>query len=107
MPTYDVQCSECGYSGSVAMKIAALPNWDETAACPSCKLTKPQFRRVIRQAPASYGNAQTTKAMLASKKEQFVRSGARDTMRHDATKRVDRNQIEAARESVKRGEFES
>lgn len=106
MPTYDVECSGCGFSTTAVVKIADLADWDRAASCPSCQAERAQFRRVIKQAPITHGGPPSVGSQLASQKDRFVRSGDRDAMRHEASKRTDRNQIAAARESVKRGEFE-
>ena len=106
MPSYDVECSGCGYCGIENVKLADLDSWDLSAACPNCCAVKSAFRRVIKHAPALHGNGQSVSAQLASKKDQFIRSGGRDSMRHDAAKRSNPEQMAAARESVKRGEFE-
>lgn len=106
MPSYDVECSSCGHMDIVVLKLAELAAWDLAAICPSCNGESSQFRRVIKQAPASHGKTHSVSAQLASKKDDFIRSGGRDAMRHDASKKIDRNQVAAARESVKRGEFE-
>jgi len=106
MPTYDVECSACGHADIVVMKMAELTTWDAAAVCPECKAASPTYCRVIRQAPAVHGGNQTIKSKLEDNKKRFVKSGERDDMRHKASKKVDRGAIEAARESVKRGEFE-
>ena len=106
MPIYDVECADCNYSSTIDSKILDLPQWDLEAICPSCHAGPASFRRVIKQAPARYGEAQTTRDQLASQKNHFIRSGARDQMRHQGAKKTSPEQFAAAQESVKRGEFE-
>ena len=105
MPTYDLECSACNHSSTTVLKIAQLSSWDLAAICPQCQAGNSSFRRVIRHAP-TLGGTQGVKGQLASQKERFIRSGERDAMRHNASKRVDRDQAAAGIESVRRGEFE-
>lgn len=92
MPSYDVHCGVCDYSDILVSKIADLPSWDLAAVCPACKAPCPQFGRVIKTASAGRRgfHSQSSRSMVDDQKKHFAESGTR----------------EAAREIVKRGDFE-
>lgn len=98
MPVYDVQCSACGFAGTATIKIQDLNNWDQAAQCPGCQQGRENYRRVIRMAPSSPSGARP--------QSQF-KSSERDDMRHREFLRRNPDQIAAAVESVRKGEFES
>ncbi|HYX34435.1 MAG: hypothetical protein M3Q07_18370 [Pseudobdellovibrionaceae bacterium] len=97
MPVYDVECKACGYAGTATITISGLTEWDQQAACPSCHEGKSSYRRIIKTAPSSVGGARPT---VQSK------SSDTDDMRHKALKRRNPDQVAAAVESVRKGEFE-
>ena len=108
MPSYDVECSECGFEDIASVKLAELDEWDRKATCPECE--KSGFHRVIKHAPAGYGGAKASvrseQSRKAANRDQFVRSGERDDMRHKESKTRDRDQVAAAVENVRKGAFE-
>ena len=106
MPTYDVSCASCDYHALVCLKIKELPAWDAGAVCPQCSASREQFHRVIAGTLASRPNARGLQAQLTANKQRFARSGERDDMRHKASLRSNKDEVKAARESLKRGEFE-
>jgi len=106
MPVYDVECLGCGYVGLETLRISELDVWDLSAKCPGCAGEKPQFGRVIRSAPARQEKGNSLSGQLQSQKESFAKSGGLDAMKHKASQRSNQDQVAAARESVKRGEFE-
>jgi predicted nucleic acid-binding Zn ribbon protein len=110
MPSYDVECSNCGFEDVMVLKISEVDEWDLAARCPHCDGKEGVYRRVMRKAPASYGGAKDSekseKSRKAGVKERFVRSGEKDDMRHRESQKRDRHQIAAAVESVRKGEFE-
>jgi len=110
MPTYDVECAKCGFEGIEIMAIAALEAWDQAAKCPQCAGDHTAFRRVIKQAPVSYSGAKAVARSKASHKismqERFVSSGEKDDMKHRSAKHHNPDKVAAARESVRKGEFE-
>ena len=103
MPTYDVECSECGYDSTIIVTLAELSTWDRAATCPSCHGGSTVFRRVIKQAPTRLGGGAIP---YRSKHSHGLSSGERDTMRHRQAERADHDKVAAARESVRKGEFE-
>ena len=65
MPTYDYECSECGYYKEVFQKFSEKP----LVRCPKCK--KHKFRRVILSAPhVSVKGEPTTIQHLADRNPQ-------------------------------------
>jgi len=65
MPTYDYECSECGYYKEVFQKFSEKP----LVKCPECK--KHKFRRVILNAPhISVKGEPTTVQHLADRNTQ-------------------------------------
>ena len=65
MPTYDYECSECGYYKEVFQKFSEKP----LVRCPKCK--KHKFRRVILSAPhVSVKGEPTTIQHLADRNTQ-------------------------------------
>lgn len=106
MPTYDVECSECGFAATVVLKLAELDAWDASRACPTCQGGSSKYRRVVRKAPATIHGASNGSRFRPAKTPGFSRSSESDSMRHQQGQRADRDQIAAARESVKKGEFE-
>jgi putative FmdB family regulatory protein len=65
MPTYDYECSECGYYEEVFQKFSEKP----LVRCPECK--KHKFRRVILNAPhISVKGEPTTIQHLADRNTQ-------------------------------------
>ncbi len=110
MPSYDVRCSTCNYEAVIDLKISELDKWDSSAACPECAQKTPEFRRIIKSAPAAYGGAKSLARSQVSKKESqqknFVSSGQKDDMRHQADKKRDRSKEREAVEIVKRGTYE-
>ena len=65
MPTYDYECSECGYYKEVFQKFSEKP----LVKCPECK--KHKFRRVILNAPhVSVKGEPTTVQHLADRNTQ-------------------------------------
>ncbi len=65
MPTYDYECSECGYYKEVFQKFSEKP----LVRCPECK--KHKFRRVILNAPhISVKGEPTTVQHLADRNTQ-------------------------------------
>ena len=65
MPTYDYECSECGYYKEVFQKFSEKP----LVRCPKCK--KHKFRRVILSAPhISVKGEPTTLQHLADRNTQ-------------------------------------
>jgi putative FmdB family regulatory protein len=110
MPTYDVECSQCSFTTVEVIKLADIVAWDAGATCPHCASAKGEYRRVINQAPASFGGEKSSARSEASRKqgikEAFVSSGERDAMMHRNAKHHSPEKIAAARESVKKGEFE-
>ena len=65
MPTYDYECSECGYYKEVFQKFSEKP----LVRCPKCK--KHKFRRVILSAPhISVKGEPTTIQHLADRNTQ-------------------------------------
>jgi|TARA_A100001391_G_C5066764_1_gene277365 putative FmdB family regulatory protein len=65
MPTYDYECSECGYYKEVFQKFSEKP----LVRCPECK--KHKFRRVILNAPhVSVKGEPTTIQHLADRNTQ-------------------------------------
>tara|TARA_R100001163_G_scaffold11972_2_gene11121 strand:- start:9610 stop:9951 length:342 start_codon:yes stop_codon:yes gene_type:complete len=65
MPTYDYECSECGYHKEVFQKFSEKP----LVRCPKCK--KHKFRRVILSAPhVSVKGEPTTIQHLADRNTQ-------------------------------------
>lgn len=97
MPTYDVQCSQCGFEDAVSLSISEVPKWDQEAQCPSCQKSNTSFRRIIKQAPATGGK---------SRPRASLKSSDTDDMRHKAFKKRDSDQISAAVENVRKGTFE-
>lgn len=97
MPVYDVKCSACGYAGTTTITINDIPHWDQNALCPACHEGSSNYRRIIKTAPSSVGGARP-KAQLTA--------GDRDDMRHKEFQRRNPDQVAAAVESVKKGEFE-
>lgn len=110
MPTYDVECSNCGFEDTTVLKIADLDRWDAEASCPKCEKENGVYRRVIRNAPPSYGGAKALMKSELSKKSTdkalFASSGERDAMRHRESKTRDRHQVAEAVDNVKKGRFE-
>lgn len=108
MPSYDVECSLCGYEAVQMIKLADLAAWDLAGNCPECGPVPGHFRRVIKVAPASHGGAKSTarasQSHKTSRKKLFTSSGAKDAMKHEQFKRADQDQIAAARESAAKGE---
>lgn len=94
MPNYDVECSACGHTDVIALKIAALSQWDTGACCPGCGAGSMQFHRVIKRAPTS-------------KQARFASSQATDDMRHKQLGRINHDQVAAARESAEKGTYEN
>lgn len=114
MPTYDVECSFCHYTTTELISLQSLDGWDKSAICPKCQSTDQnqvsdgRFKRVYKTAPAKLvgdKRSAATKASRQSVKDRFVTSGAKDDMRHQQEKRVDRQQVAAAREGAEKGEF--
>ena len=110
IPSYDVECSKCGFEDIAVLKIAELNAWDTDAHCPKCEGGAAVFRRVIRTAPVSYGGDKALEKSAASKKSTqkalFTSSGERDAMRHRESQTRDRHQVAEAVENVKKGRFE-
>lgn len=98
MPVYDVQCSACGFAGTATIRITDLAAWDQKALCPTCQQGSSNYRRVIKMAPASPSGARPQSQLKSSEK---------DDMRHREFQRRNPDQIAAAVESVRKGEFES
>ncbi|WP_141732218.1 FmdB family zinc ribbon protein [Oligoflexus tunisiensis] len=97
MPVYDVQCSACGYEGTATIMMNDLSGWDQKALCPSCEEGSSKYRRIIKKAPSSIGHARP---------KAQSKSSDLDDMRHKGFKRKDPDQVAAAVESVRKGEFE-
>jgi putative FmdB family regulatory protein len=97
MPVYDVQCSACGYEGTATINMSDISSWDQKALCPSCQEGSSNYRRVIKMAPSSIGNARP---------KPHTKSSDMDDMRHKGFKRKNPDQVAAAVESVRKGEFE-
>ncbi len=109
MPTYDVRCSQCGFEGTARMSIQELSTWDRESQCPACSGGPSCFQRIIKMAPASVGGAtpaQARAAELASSKQKFASSGEKDAMKHREFQKRNPEQVAAAVESVRKGEFE-
>ena len=96
MPSYDVECSSCGYETITMVKLADLSAWDLAATCPECKLSGGAFRRVIKTAPMSLSGVKSTKTKL--------KSADKDAMRHQHGKRENKEAKAAAIESARKGE---
>jgi len=106
MPEYDTECRKCAFMDTVVLKIADLSEWDAAAICPSCQAAGKTYLRVIKRAPAMGSGTSNIKGQIQSNKESFVKSGQRDTMRHEALQKVDKDQKATAREIVKHGVYE-
>ncbi len=106
MPTYDVECSECGFASDIVLRLADLDDWDQSSVCPKCEGKDGAYRRVIKQAPRGQVRAHTLKDKMKSNNEQFVKSGGRDDLRHAASKRENKDQQAEAREIVRHGLYE-
>jgi hypothetical protein len=110
LPTYNADCSDCGYESVIFLSLSELSTWDIGAICPSCQAKSEKFRRVIKHAPAIHGGAKASARLAISKKQddkdKFRYSGEKDAMRHKAFKNTNHEQVAAARESVAKGEFE-
>ena len=110
MPNYDVECSNCGLQDIVSVKMIDLAEWDRCAQCPSCEGRDGAFRRVLINAPVGTGGSKATARLEIDRKQtikdRFTSSGAKDSMLHKQAKKFDYAQASAARESVKKGEFE-
>lgn len=110
MPTYDVECSACGFSGEEMIKLADLGRWDEGQPCPACAAAKGEFRRVISAVNLRHSGPKATARSEASRKrslkDTFTSSGAKDDMRHNNARHVKPEKVAAAVESVRKGEFE-
>ena len=110
MPNYDVECSDCGLQDIVSVKMIDLAEWDRSAQCPSCEGRDGAFRRVLINAPVGTGGTKATARLEIDRKQttkdRFTSSGAKDSMLHKQAKKFDYAQASAARESVKKGEFE-
>ena len=110
MPNYNVECSDCDFASELSIKLFELDQWDLDAKCPNCQAAAPNYRRVMIYAPASTAGAKSADKAKQSHKEsqhkRFIHSGTRDDMRHRQEKKTNHEQVAAARESVKKGEFE-
>jgi len=97
MPVYDAKCSQCGFEGTATISMSDLSKWDREALCPACQEGSASYRRIIKMAPSSIGGARP---------KPQLKSGDMDDMRHKGFKRKNPDQVAAAVESVRKGEFE-
>jgi|TARA_B100001778_G_scaffold332303_1_gene338353 putative FmdB family regulatory protein len=79
MPTYDYECSECGYYEEVFQKFSEKP----LVRCPECK--KHKFRRVILNAPhiAVKGDPTTVQHLADRNTQKLGKYELQDKMKAD------------------------